>query len=163
MQTGTTTPNGTVIGSNQYAATATGPYDKTTWGSGMRLIEKTGWSTDNQLQANYQRLFHRGVAYQISYIWSKPMHTGGEAGGDGIVYPSADYIYSALSTMTSPYGTVLNPSIPPPPPTGTLPWQYYRGLNRFEYYRPDTYQPKQEIKFNGIVDLPIGAGKRFVG
>ena len=162
MQTGTTTPNGTVVGSNQYSATATGPYDKTTWGNN-RLIEKTGWSTDNQLQANYQRLFHRGVAYQVSYIWSKPMHTGGESGGDGEVEPSADYIYSALSTMTSPYGTVINPTLPPPQPAGTAPYAYYKALNRFQYYRVDTYQPKQEIKFNGIVDLPIGAGKRFVG
>ena len=162
MQTGTTTPNGTVVGSNQYAATATGPYDKTTWGNN-RLIEKTGWSTDNQLQANYQRLFHRGVAYQVSYIWSKPMHTGGESGGDGEVDPSADYIYSALSTMTSPYGTALNPTLPPPQPANTAPYAYYKGLNRFQYYRVDTYQPKQEIKFNGIFDLPVGAGKRFLG
>ncbi len=161
MQTGTTAPNGgaSTIGTNQYAATATGPYDKIMWGSGMRLIQKTGWSTDNALQANYQRMFHHGVAYQISYLWSKPMHTGGEAGGDGITYPSADFIYSAASTMTSPYGTAINAAVPPPPPTGMQPWQYYHALNKFEYYRVDTYQPKQEIKFNGIVDMPVGTGK----
>ncbi len=161
MQTGTTPPNGgaSTIGTNQYSTTATGPYDKIMWGSGMRLIQKTGWSTDNALQANYQRMFHHGVAYQISYLWSKPMHTGGEAGGDGITYPSADFIYSAASTMTSPYGTAISPALPPPPPTGVQPWQYYHALNKFEYYRVDTYQPKQEIKFNGIVDLPVGSGK----
>ena len=162
MRTGTTPPNGgaSTIGTDKYAATALGAYDQVTWGGGMRLIQKTGWSTDNQLQANYERLFHHGSAYQISYIWSKPMHTGGEYGGDGIVDPSADFLYSSpVSTMTSPYGTALSPALPAAPPAGTLPWQYYRDLNRFEYYRIDTSLPIQQVKFNGIFDLPVGRGK----
>jgi hypothetical protein len=165
MQNGIVPPTGTVPGTNTYSATATGPYDKTTWGSSMFQVQKSGWSTDNMLQANYQRLFHRGIAYQISYIWSKPMHTGGESGSDGNVYPSADFINSApaVSTMTSPYGTAITPALPPPQPTGTAPYAYYKALARFEYNRVDTYFPKQEIKFNGIVDLPFGSGKRFWG
>lgn len=163
MQTGTTPPNGGVstIGTNQYSATATGPYDKVTWGGGSRRIQKTGWSTDNQLQVNYQRLFHHGIAYQISYVWSKPMHTGGELGSDGNVYPDADFINSAptVSTMTSPYGTAIAPALPPLPPAGEADWQYYKQLARFEYYRVDTYFPKQDIKFNWIFDLPFGRGK----
>ena len=159
MKTGTVAPNGTVVGSNQYSATATGPYDQTTWGTNLREDQKTGWSTDNMLQANYQRLYHRGVAYQISYIWSKPMHTGGESGSDGYVYPSANYLYSTVSTMTPLYGAVTNPTLPPPQPTGTAPYAYYKALNHFEEYKRDVYMPTQEIKFNGIVDLPIGQGK----
>lgn len=159
MKTGTPLPNGSVIGSNQYAATATGPYDQTTWSGSMREIQKNGWTTDNMLQANYQRLFHSGVAYQISYIWSKPMHTGGESGSDGYVYPSADYIYSAVGRMTSPYGTVISPTLPPPQPANTAPYAYYKALNRSENYMLDTNFPQQEIKFNGIVDLPVGRGK----
>lgn len=159
MKTGTTQPNGTVIGSNQYAATATGPYDQTTWGSNLREDQKTGWSTDNMLQANYQRLFHRGIAYQISYIWSKPMKTGGESGSDGYVYPSANYLYSSVSTMTPAYGAVLEPTLPPAQPAGTAPYAYYKALNKFEEYKVDTSFPKQEVKFNWIVDLPIGHNK----
>ena len=45
----------------------------------MKIRRPVG-QTNNMLQANYQRLFHHGVAYQVSYIWSKPMHTGGEWG-----------------------------------------------------------------------------------
>ncbi len=162
MNTGKAVPNGSVIGSNQYAATATGPYDQTTWSGSMREVQKNGWTTDNMLQANYQRLYHHGVAYQISYIWSKPMHTGGESGSNGYVYPSANYVYSPVSTMTSPYGSVINPTLPPPQPTGTAPYAYYKALNRFENYEVDTSFPKQEIKFNGIVDLPVGRGKRLL-
>ena len=129
----------------------------------MRWIEKTGWLTDNALQVNYQRLFHHGVAYQIAYDWSKPMHTSGEAGGDGIIDPSANFLYFGVSTMTSPYGTAIPAALPPPQPAGTASYASYKGLNRFEYYRPDTYIPKQHIHFNGIVDLPVGRGKRFLG
>lgn len=159
MKTGTVPPTGTVPGTNTYSATATGPYDQTTWGTNLREDQKTGWSTDNMLQANYQRLFHRGIAYQVSYIWSKPMHTGGESGSDGYVYPSANYLYSSLSTMTPAYGPVTQPTLPPPQPAGTAPYAYYRALNYFEEYKRDVYMPTQEIKFNGIVDLPVGQGK----
>jgi hypothetical protein len=165
MQTGTTPPNGgpSTIGTNQYSGTATGPYDKVAWGGSLRMDQKTGWSTDNMLQANYQRLFHRGVAYQISYIWSKPMHTGGESGSDGYVYPSADYLYSAVSTMTPTYGPVYDPTLPPPQPAHTAPYAYYKALNKFEEYKIDTHFPLHEIRFNGVVDLPVGRNKRFLG
>ena len=164
MHTGTIPPTGKVPGTDTYSTTATGPYDKIPWGNN-RLIEKTGWSTDNSLQVNYQRLFHHGIAYQISYVWSKPMHTSGESGGDGQVSPGVNFVNSApaVSTMTSPYGTAISPATPPPPPEGTAPWAYYKALNRFQYYRVDTYVPKHQIRFNGIVDLPFGRGKRFLG
>jgi hypothetical protein len=44
-------------------------------------------------------------------------------------------------------GTILNPS---------------RELNRWENYRPDTAIPVHRVTFNGIVDLPVGRGKRFL-
>lgn len=43
------------------------------------------------------------------------------------------------------------------------PYASFKALNRFENYMPDVTFPKQHIKFNGIVDLPIGRGKRFLG
>ncbi len=45
-------------------------------------------------------------------------------------------------------GTILNPS---------------RDLNRYENYKLDTAIPTHRIGFNGIVDLPVGKGKRFLG
>ncbi len=166
MQTGTVPPTGgaSTIGTNQYSTTATGPYDKITWGGTTRLIQKTGWSTDNALQVNYQRLFHHGIAYQVSYVWSKAMDTSGETGGTGITYPFADFINSApsVSTMTSPYGTAITPALPQSPPAGTASFASYKELIRFENYKVDTNFPKQHIKFNGIVDLPFGRGKRYL-
>jgi hypothetical protein len=83
MATGTALPTGgaSVIGTpqqNTYAATATGPYNQTLWGSGSTLITKSGWGNSNALQVNYQRLFHHGFAYQIYYVFSKDLRAGGD-------------------------------------------------------------------------------------
>jgi len=164
MATGTSLPNGTTIGSNQYAATATGPYNQTTYGSNG-WDEKNGWSNDNALQVNYQRLFHRGVAYQISYVWSKPIRVGGNVTRDSVVDTSANYlgVLGSLGTMTSPYGTVISPALPPARPAGVPLDVDYHALDEFEQKILDSAIPKHHIAFNGIVDLPFGKGKRFLG
>jgi len=164
MATGTVPPTGTVIGSNQYAATATGPYNQTTYGGNSIWDTKSGWSNDNAFQANYQRLFHRGVAFQIFYVWSKAFRIGGNSTRDSKVYPTANFLgnLGTLGVMTSPYG-------PTPPPPATLPsrpsgvpsYYLWHNLIRYEDYLVDTAIPKQHIAFNGVVDLPFGRGKRF--
>jgi hypothetical protein len=139
------------------------PYDKTTWG-GNTWDVKNGWSNDNALQINYQRLFHHGVAYQVAYVWSKPMRMGGNYSRDGVIYPYANYqgALGSAGTVTLPAGTI-SPVLPPAPPTGTQSWQEYHALDAFEQYIVDTAIPKQHITFNGVVDLPIGKNKRFLG
>lgn len=162
MATGTVPPTGSVIGSNQYSATATGPYDQITYG-GNTVSQKSGWSNYNGLQANYQRLFHRGIAYQISYVWSKSMSVQGSGTGAGSILPYQDYVDSGLGVMTPAYGPAYAPPMPPPPPANTPSYAYYHALDRFENYMVDTSSPKQHIQFNGIVDLPVGRGKRIFG
>jgi hypothetical protein len=165
MQTGIVPPNGTVPGTNTYSSTATGPYDKITWGGGSGMMQRTAWSTDNTLTADYQRLYHHGIAYQINYAWSKAFRAGGNAGNDNLFYPAQDYVTvgNIVSTMTSPYGTVIAPATPPGRPAGVASYASYHALSRFESYRVDTAIPKQHIRFNGIADLPFGRGKRFLG
>ena len=118
MKTGTLPPQGTAIGSNQYANTALNSFDQITYSSSSEQFQKTGWSNDNALQVNYQRLFHRGIAYQIMYVWSKPFRVGGNGPSDSLLYPNAVYVNSGIGTMTSPYGTVIAPTLPPPAPAG---------------------------------------------
>lgn len=166
MATGILPPQGSVIGSNQYAATATGPYNQTTIGN-MTWMTKAGWSNDNALQANYQRLFHNGVAYQIHYTWSKPMRFGGFSSRDSQVDTSANYlgVLGVQSTMNSSnYGTIGAAYAPPPArPAGVPSYYEWHALDKYEQYLVDTGVPKQQIGFNGIVDLPFGKGKRFFG
>jgi hypothetical protein len=187
MQNGKTTPNGgaSVIGTpaaNTYSSTATGPYDQTTWG-GNSMSQKSGWSNDNQLQASYQKLYHRGIAWQVMYDWQKNLRDGGNWSRDNQVDPYENYANSGLSTygyavcaaaqapwcsakgaLDTAAGTPITPALPPPPPAGTPAWAYYKALNRFENYGTvDTATPKQQLQFNYVIDLPFGTGKRFLG
>jgi hypothetical protein len=166
MQTGTVSPTGgtSAIGTNQYATTATGPYDKVTWGSNSVWDQKSGWSNDNALQANYQHLYHNGSAYQIAYVWSKPFRVGGNYSRDSIIDPAADYVgpTGTVSTMTEAWGPAILPYLPPVAPQGIAPYAFWHDLDKYENYIVDTAIPKQHITFNGVYDLPFGRGKRFL-
>lgn len=169
MATGTVPPTGgvSVIGTpkqNTYSATATRPYDQTTWGA-SEMYNYNGWSNDNILQANYQRLYHHGVAYQISYDFSKPMEAGGDDGDIPTIYPYANFpgALGTVATMTPAYGPVYAGVHPPAPPAGWPLWADYHAMDKFLAYTRYSAIPIQDIAFNGIVDLPFGRGKRFLG
>lgn len=137
--TGTTPPTGAL------ASVATNPYDHTTWG-GNTLSQKTGWSNDSALQLNYQRPFKKGFAYQIYYVYSRAFRVGGNTFRDAVLYPGVDFAPGTIPSNINP-GTILNPS---------------QALNRWENYHVDTGIPEHRVQYNGIVDLPVGKGKRFL-
>lgn len=159
MQQGVPTPTGT------YAGTGTGPYDQTFYSGGMTWDQKGGWSNDHALQASYQRLFHHGIAYQINYVWSRPLRIGGNYFRDSSIYPFANYVNGAPNTgvMASPYGTLTAPVAPPTQPTNIARYAMTHEMNRFQNYHLDTAIPLHHITFNGVVDLPVGRGKKFLG
>jgi Carboxypeptidase regulatory-like domain len=168
VQTGTPTPTGTAsVLSPQNSGTGEGPYDNLSYGNGIYRIQKSGWSNYHGLQANFQRLFNNGYAWQVIGVWSKSMRTGGDFGGSAgdNVDPYADYVNSGpASVSATPEGGTLGPvALPPPPPTGVQPWQYYKALNRWENYMVDVNNPWLHVQFNGLVALPFGQGKRWLG
>ena len=168
VQTGIDPPNGgaSVIGTpqqNTYAATATGPYDNTVWGS-FNWDEKTGWSNDNELELNYQRLYHNGLAYQIFYVWGRNFRVGGNSTRDGTVYPTQSYfgvMNNANVTVSSPY-PITTPPVPPARPSGIASYADWHALNVWERYQLDAGTPPQHIQFNYVYDLPFGRGKQFL-
>jgi hypothetical protein len=138
--TGTTPPTGT------FGSVATRPYDSTTWGGNV-ISMKTGWSNDSALQLNYQRPFKNGFGYQIFYVYSRAFRVGGNTFRDNVLYPAQNFAPGVLPAGLD-VGTLLNPS---------------QALNRYENYKVDTAIPEHHITFNGIYDLPVGRGKRFMG
>ena len=115
---------------------------------------------------NYQRLFAHGIAYQVAYVWSKPMRLGGNSSRDGLVYTAQAYqggMGTAVSSFTSPYGTHITPNLPPARPAGIAPYADWKELAKWEQYILDSAIPLHHITFNGIVDLPFGKGKHFLG
>jgi len=135
--TGTLPPTGT------YASTATRPYDQRVWGTNV-MSKKTGYANDSALQLNLQKQFKNGYAFQVFYVFSRAFRVGGNTFRDSILYPAALYAPGVLPSGLNP-GTLENPS---------------RDLNHYENYMVDTAIPKHQITFNGIVDLPVGRGKR---
>ncbi len=152
---------------------ATRPYDNKTWGNNA-IIEKDGWSNDNALEVSYERRFNHGLAYQVTYDWSKAFRIGGNAFRDSGVSPYANYLGALPTAPGTNYsdtgitnfiagGQAVFPKYPPPPPSRLPIWKEYHDLIRFQDYTVDTTVPKQHIRFNGIVDLPFGQNKRFLG
>jgi len=136
---GTTPPTGT------FASVATRPYDQTVWGGNV-ISMKTGWSNDSALQLNYQRPFKHGFGYQIFYVYSRAFRVGGNTFRDNTLYPAANFAPGVLPAGMDT-GTILEPS---------------QALNRYENYKVDTAIPMHHVTFNGIVDVPVGRGKRFL-
>ena len=168
MDTGTAPPTGgaSVIGTPQqdtYAATALNPYDNTVYGN-FEWDEKTGWSNDNDLQINYQRLFHRGFAYQIFYVWTRAFREGGNSTRDSQVYPTQEYlgVLPVTATFTSAY-PVTAPALPPTRPSGIASYADWHAQDVWQRYQLDSGIPPQRIEFNYLVDLPVGRGKKFLG
>ena len=137
--TGQIPPTGT------YASVATRPYDQTVWGGNVMSL-KTGFSNDSALQLNYQKQFKHGIAYQIYYVYSRAFRVGGNTFRDGVLYPAANYLPGYL-----PAGLNVG--------TGLIPSQ---ALNRYENYHVDTAIPEHHIQFNGVAELPVGKGKKFL-
>ena len=170
--TGTTAPTGgpSTAGTCQYAATALQPWDCKTY-SGTFITERNGWSTDNSLQVNYQRLFHHGMAYQFMYVWSRAFRVGGNSNRDSTAYPLADFP-GALGTAPGvtyappPGGSPITAPAPPPAaPAGAQEYTDFKALNRFEIYKVEPYfaTPFHHITINGIYELPVGRGKWLLG
>jgi len=165
MSTGTPPPTGgaSTIGTSQYATTALNPYNNTTYG-GMSYYGKTGYSNDNALQVNYQRLFHHGIAYQIFYVYQKAYN------GDATVDTPQDYLgvagtapNTSFAPLAGASAITLGSNTPPARPANVPAWQTWRALTKWEGYEINAGNPKQYIQFNGLIDLPFGTGKRFLG
>ncbi len=177
VQQGAETPDSGSLGPTN-STTGEGPYDNVAYADGSFQIDKVGWSNYNALQVQWQKLYHSGSAWQIMYTWAKSMRTGGDYGGVAgdyldpySVYVNSyvgDWVNAGSNTVTvgpadSASAMPAAPNLPPPPPAGVQPWQYYKALNRWENYMEDPYSPPQQIRFNGIYDFPVGRGKRFLG
>ncbi|WP_455424180.1 hypothetical protein [Edaphobacter acidisoli] len=131
-KTGTTAPGGT------YSGVALRPFDSHAYGT-VNEINPSGWSTYNAFTANYQRLYKRGLSYQLSYVKRKGFRVGGNWTRDTNLYPAGDYAPGFV------------------PGDGSL-----HALNRAQNYAINSEFGPQSITFNGIVDIPIGRGKKFL-
>lgn len=135
---------GTAFPSSSYQA---GTYDRQFWNpSGLIEDARTGWSVDNAFQANFERQYRHGWAFQIFYVYSMAFRVGGNTFRDSTIQPIGDFLPNTFPNQAS-----------------LKPWEAPKWLDRFEDYERDTAIPQHRIRANGIYDLPFGRGKRLFG
>lgn len=136
VNTGLPLPTGT------YANTARRAYDQTTIGD-IRIYSKFGYSNFTGLQLEAKRRFSKGMAFQLFYVLSNSMSTGAtpSQGGDFTV----NAIDQADRFLPGAYPTSVEDRV------------------RFYRYSRDGDVPNHHIRFNYLLDLPLGRGKKFAG
>jgi hypothetical protein len=136
VTTGQPLPTGT------YANTARRAYDQTTIGD-IRIYSKFGYSNFSGVQLEAERRFSKGMAAQFFYVISNSMSTGATPSQGG------DFTVNAIDQADR-----------------FLPGTYPASVsNRVRFYRysRDGDIPKHHIRFNYLVDLPFGKGKKLGG
>ncbi len=125
-----------------FSNTARRTYDQTTYGD-IRIYSKIGYSNFNGIQLEAERRFKRGLAFQFFYLLSNSASTGATPSQGG------DFTVNAINQPDR--------FLP-----GTMPENLDRRI-RFYRYSHDVDVPKHRIRWNTLVDLPFGRGKKLFG
>ena len=112
------------------------PLSGTTYPYGdLNEFGKDGWGWSNGIQFEAERRFSKGVAFQLMYMFIN----SNKAGSHGWYYDSS----------VTPVSSFL---------PNTVPADYKQRMRQLLYAR-DTTIPQHEIRWNWLVDLPVGKGK----
>ena len=123
--------------SGEYAGVARRGWDQVTYGE-INEYTKSGFTNYNGIQLEIQRQYSRGYGFQFFYTMSNAFRAGGNSYNDDFVDEPNMYL------------------------PGAVPLDY-DARNRLENYRRDTDVPKHRLRWNWIVDLPFGRGKKLFG
>ncbi|MEO8597428.1 MAG: carboxypeptidase regulatory-like domain-containing protein [Candidatus Solibacter sp.] len=136
------TTTGLALPTGKYAGTARRAYDQTVLGD-VRVYSKFGYSNFTGIQLEAERRLSKGMAMQFFYVLSNSMSTGATPSQGG------DFTQNAIDQ-----------------PDRFLPGAYPKSVEdrvRFYRYSRDSDIPKHRIRFNYLVDLPVGRGKKLFG
>ena len=125
-----------------YTNTAQRTFDQTTYGD-IRIYSKIGYSNFNGIQLEAERRLRRGMAFQFFYLLSNSSSTGATPSQGG------DFTVNAINQ-----------------PDRFLPGAMPQNLDdriRFYRYSRDADVPHHRIRWNTLVDLPFGRGKKLFG
>jgi hypothetical protein len=112
-----------------YANVAMRSYDQQVLGTVQEYMN-SGWSNAQSLDFELERRYNKGYAYQLSYVVTNALMTS----LGGTVQAANQYMPGAVSTDLDQRNAFLN-------------------------YQRDTGIPKHRVKWNWLVDLPVGKGK----
>jgi hypothetical protein len=122
----------------EFAAVARNPFDAIVYGN-IEEYRMTGWGNYSGVQMELERRWSNGVGFQLFYVVGNTIAAGGQGFGGTSIIPE------------------VNQFLP-----GTVPTDI-KARNRLINYQRDTTVPKHRVRWNWIVDLPFGKGKKFGG
>jgi hypothetical protein len=126
---------GLPLPTGQFAPVARRNFDQTSYGD-IERYQKSGWSNYSGFQFEVQRRYSAGYGFQFFYVLSNALRAAGDGwNGDFLNEPNA-YL------------------------RGTMP-EDIDARNRLLNYRRDPEIAKHRVRWNWIVDLPFGRGKKF--
>jgi hypothetical protein len=124
----------------EFSSVARRPYDQQTYGT-INLFTPSGYGRYNGVQLELERRYNKGFGYQIFWV----------IGNTLLVNRDTDDTQSLDAVL----GT--NQFLP-----GAVP-QDIEERNHFLNYKRDPNTPKHQIRWNFVVDVPLGRGKKFAG
>jgi hypothetical protein len=133
---------GTALPTGANANIARRVYDNTSGYGGLTTYMLTGWNNNNGLELSMERRFARGLAFHIAY----------------------DLLNAFASTSCNSGCAISTPVIRDPGYylPGAVPGDF-DTRNRFLNYARATDVPKHRVKWNFLVALPVGRGKKLLG
>jgi hypothetical protein len=137
LRTGTEPPTG------EYGNVARRSLDRTTFGE-MRTYLRGAYSNFHALQAQFERRYSAGLAYQVFYVFSRALSTG--------FAPSSGGYASDNEILLEPWAFA----------PGAVPEDRDARL-KFLTYRTDDEIAPHRVRWNFLYDLPVGRGKRLLG
>jgi hypothetical protein len=136
VTTGLPLPNGL------YSNTARRSFDQTVYGD-IRIYSKIGYNNFNGIQLEMERRYSRGLAFQLFYLMSNSASTGATPSQGG------DFTVNAVNQPDR--------FLP-----GAMPDDLGKRI-RFYRYAKDPDIPKHRVRWNLLVDVPVGRGKKLFG
>jgi hypothetical protein len=117
-------------------------YDSTSGYGGLTTYMLTGWNNNQGLELEMERRFAKGLAFHISYdllnAFASTSCNSGCAIGTAVLRDPGYYLPDAVPAD-------------------------YDARNRYLNYQRATDVPKHRLKWNFLIDLPVGKGKKLLG
>src|SRR5260370_5552163 len=108
----------------------------------LRSYNLTGWNNNQGLELEIERRFARSLAFHLSYdllnAFASTSCNSGCAVSTAVIHDPGYYLPGAVPTD-------------------------YDTRNRFLNYARYTDVPKHRLKWNFLIDLPVGRGKKLLG
>jgi hypothetical protein len=129
---------GELLPTGEFASVATRPFDQTTYGD-INLFSPVGYGRHNSFQFEIERRYDNGFGFQVFYRTARTLLTNQDTDGT----QDGETILSANQFLPGAVPSDID------------------ARNRFLNYRLDTNTPRHQIRWNFIVDLPFGRGKKY--